>query len=63
MFDDRRPLSAVGSFLFYIFVISEFYSFLFFPELGLHDGQEVYIADPTTPNTITFKLTLGCNME
>ena len=32
-------------------------------ELGLHDGQEVYIADPTTPNTITFKLTLGCNME
>ncbi|XP_063437851.1 NEDD8-activating enzyme E1 catalytic subunit-like isoform X3 [Mytilus trossulus] len=32
-------------------------------ELGLRDGQEVYIADPTTPNTITFKLTLGCNME
>ena len=62
MFDGRRPLSAVGSFYFHIFVISEFYSFLF-SELGLHDGQEVYIADPTTPNTITFKLTLGCNME
>lgn len=32
-------------------------------ELGLVDGQELYVADPTTPNSITFKLHLGSNME
>ncbi|XP_061186301.1 NEDD8-activating enzyme E1 catalytic subunit-like [Saccostrea echinata] len=32
-------------------------------ELGLSDGQELYVADPTTPASLTFKLQLGSNME
>lgn len=32
-------------------------------ELGLHNGQELYVADSTTPLTLTFKLSLGTNME
>lgn len=32
-------------------------------ELGLKNGQELYVADPTTPMTVTFKLSLGSNME
>ncbi|KAL3853182.1 hypothetical protein ACJMK2_016747 [Sinanodonta woodiana] len=32
-------------------------------ELGLVDGQELYVADPTTPNSLTFRLNLGSKME
>jgi len=32
-------------------------------ELGLTNGQELYVADVTTPLTVTFKLSLGSNME
>ena len=46
------------------------YSFLLFyilclniSELDLVDGQELYVADPTTPSSLTFKLQLGSNME
>ncbi|XP_055883046.1 NEDD8-activating enzyme E1 catalytic subunit-like [Biomphalaria glabrata] len=32
-------------------------------ELGLMDKQELYVADVTTPNTLTFQLQLGTKME
>ncbi|WAR24989.1 UBA3-like protein [Mya arenaria] len=32
-------------------------------ELGLVSGQELYVADVTTPLTLTFKLSLATNME
>ncbi|KAL4226530.1 NEDD8-activating protein uba3 [Mactra antiquata] len=32
-------------------------------ELEFVNGQELYVADPTTPMTLTFKLSLGSNME
>ncbi|XP_064604600.1 NEDD8-activating enzyme E1 catalytic subunit-like [Liolophura sinensis] len=32
-------------------------------ELGLVDGQELYVADASTPSTVTFKLQLGTEME
>ncbi|XP_060556488.1 NEDD8-activating enzyme E1 catalytic subunit-like [Ruditapes philippinarum] len=32
-------------------------------DLGIVNGQELYVADPTTPMTVTFKLSLGSNME
>ncbi|KAK3579049.1 hypothetical protein CHS0354_029907 [Potamilus streckersoni] len=32
-------------------------------ELELVDGQELYVADPTTPNSLTFRLNLGSKME
>lgn len=32
-------------------------------ELGLSTGQELYVADATTPNSLTFKLNLGSKME
>lgn len=32
-------------------------------DLGLVDGQELYVADPTTPSSVSFKLNLGSSME
>ncbi|XP_041347869.1 NEDD8-activating enzyme E1 catalytic subunit-like [Gigantopelta aegis] len=32
-------------------------------ELGLLNGQEIYVADPTSPNSITFRLQIGTSME
>ncbi len=32
-------------------------------DLGLEDGQEVYVADQTAPSVITFKLELTSPME
>lgn len=32
-------------------------------ELGLNTGQELYVADVTTPNSLTFRLNLGSKME
>lgn len=32
-------------------------------ELGLEDGQEIYVADPTSPNSIIFRLQLASKME
>ncbi|RUS88358.1 hypothetical protein EGW08_003870 [Elysia chlorotica] len=32
-------------------------------ELGLEDGQELYVADVTTPNTLTFQLRLATTMD
>ncbi|CAH1784961.1 unnamed protein product [Owenia fusiformis] len=32
-------------------------------ELGLLDGQEIYVADSTTPNSLTFKLQLTSSMD
>ena len=32
-------------------------------ELGLHSGQELYVADATTPNTLVFILKLISTME
>ena len=40
--------------MWYLFTISE---------LGLFTGQELYVADATTPNSLTFKLNLGSKME
>ncbi len=34
-----------------------------FSELGIQDGQEIYVADPTTPNSLPFKLQLASSME
>lgn len=31
-------------------------------ELGLEDGQEIYVADPTTPNSLIFRLMLTSSM-
>ncbi|KAK7486736.1 hypothetical protein BaRGS_00022020 [Batillaria attramentaria] len=32
-------------------------------ELGLKSGQEIYVADSTTPNSLTFVLNLGTSMD
>lgn len=32
-------------------------------ELGLEDGQEIYVADPTSPNSLIFRLHLSTVME
>ncbi|KAK2165259.1 hypothetical protein NP493_1376g01057 [Ridgeia piscesae] len=32
-------------------------------ELGLRDGQEIIVADPTTPKSIVFRLQLATNMD
>ena len=32
-------------------------------ELGLEDGQELYVADPTSPNSLVFRLQLTAAME
>ncbi|GFR69695.1 NEDD8-activating enzyme E1 catalytic subunit [Elysia marginata] len=32
-------------------------------ELGLEDGQELYVADVTTPNTLTFQLRIATTMD
>ena len=35
----------------------------FTPELGLENGQELYVADVTTPNTLTLQLQLATSMD
>jgi len=32
-------------------------------ELGLEDGQELYVADPTSPNSLVFRLQISGAME
>jgi len=32
-------------------------------ELGLQDGQQIFVADPTSPNSLLFKLQLASKME
>jgi hypothetical protein len=32
-------------------------------ELGLEDGQFIYVADVTTPNSLTFQLHMSTGME
>ncbi|KAK2142311.1 hypothetical protein LSH36_971g00031 [Paralvinella palmiformis] len=32
-------------------------------ELGLENGQEIYVADPTTPNSLLFRLQLASKMD
>jgi len=32
-------------------------------ELGLEDGQELYVADPTSPNSLVFRLQISTVMD
>jgi len=32
-------------------------------ELGLEDGQELYVADPTSPNSLVFRLHITGAMD
>jgi len=32
-------------------------------ELGLEDGQELYVADPTSPNSLVFRLQITAAMD
>lgn len=34
-----------------------------FVELGLENGQQINVADPTSPNALLFKLQLTSSME
>ena len=34
-----------------------------FSELGLVDGHEIYVVDPTSPNSLTFKLQLASKID
>ena len=34
-----------------------------FSELGLLDGHEIHVADPTSPNSLTFRLQLASKMD
>ena len=36
---------------------------VFYAELGLLDGHEIYVADPTTPTSLTFRLQLASKMD
>lgn len=43
---------------------NDLFLFLFsFAELGLDSGHQIIVADPTTPNTLTFALHLTAKME
>ena len=39
------------------------YAFHSLSELGLIDGQEINVADPTTPKTLLFKLQMAKQMD
>lgn len=54
----------LNSIISFSFLVSIFFIVLAFAiELGLVNGQELYVADVTTPSSLTFKLNLGTSMD